>query len=326
MAVVEGLSAASTRPEEWASTVLGLSGVCDSGLSSGPAERRMTTATTTRTTTATTPASSVARREAAGLCSGTPRPSHGCEYRRMDDLPTTAFVNAAVFDGHRYLGPVDGAVVVRTGGSRDRRAARRRRGRRRRRWAARAGVRRRARARRAGRARADPVQPRRGPHARGVPGDHRGVRRHATRTSRGSSAVAGRWPPSRAARRPRPTSTRSCRPAGLPAQPRPPRRLGQHPGAGDRRHHAATARSRRTAATSATPTASRPAPCTRARWTWSRARCRGHRRAVLRRPARRPGVPALARRHRLAGRDRRATTAAWTTPVRRTSRPRSAAT
>ena len=33
----------------------------------------------------------------------------------MDDLPTTAFVNAALFDGHRYRGPVDGAVVIEAG-------------------------------------------------------------------------------------------------------------------------------------------------------------------------------------------------------------------
>ena len=40
---------------------------------------------------------------------------------------------------------------------------------------------------------------------------------------------------------------------------------------------------------------------------------------LLRRSARRPGLPALARRHRLAGRDRRVPTPAWTTPGRRTS-------
>jgi predicted amidohydrolase YtcJ len=33
----------------------------------------------------------------------------------MDDLPTTAFVNAALFDGHRYRGRLDGAVVVQAG-------------------------------------------------------------------------------------------------------------------------------------------------------------------------------------------------------------------
>jgi predicted amidohydrolase YtcJ len=33
----------------------------------------------------------------------------------MDDLPTTAFVNAALFDGHRYRGQLDGAVVVEGG-------------------------------------------------------------------------------------------------------------------------------------------------------------------------------------------------------------------
>ena len=56
-------------------------------------------------------------------------------------------------------------------------------------------------------------------------------------------------------RHPRPTHPRraGARPAGLPAQPRPPRRLGQHPRPGDRRHRRATPPTRPTAGSSATP-------------------------------------------------------------------------
>ena len=60
---------------------------------------------------------------------------------------------------------------------------------------------------------------------------------------------------------------RRARPAGVPAQPRPPRRLGQHPGAGARRDRPPRRPTRPTAGSSATPTAARPAPCTRARCT-----------------------------------------------------------
>ena len=42
-------------------------------------------------------------------------------------------------------------------------------------------------------------------------------------------------------------------PPGLPRQPRPPRRVGQHRGAAARRHHRAHARTRPTAASTATP-------------------------------------------------------------------------
>ncbi len=54
---------------------------------------------------------------------------------------------------------------------------------------------------------------------------------------RGSPAAAGPWRPSPAAARPRAAGRRRPRPPGLPGQPRPPRRLGQHPRPGDRRHH-----------------------------------------------------------------------------------------
>src|SRR5680860_832697 len=75
------------------------------------------------------------------------------------------------------------------------------------------------------------------PPARSTSPPSRGTPRR-TRTGAGSSAGGGRWPPSREAHRQRRTSTASSRPSGVPAQPRPPRRLGQHPRAGDRRDHA----------------------------------------------------------------------------------------
>ena len=52
----------------------------------------------------------------------------------------------------------------------------------------------------------------------------------------------------------------------VPRQPRPPRRLGQLPRAGAGRHRRARRRTPRAGGSSATPTAARPAPCTRARW------------------------------------------------------------
>ena len=95
------------------------------------------------------------------------------------------------------------------------------------------------------------------------------------------------------------------RPAGVPAQPRRARRLGQQQGA--RAGRASTGRPRipPTAASSGTPAASPPACCRRAPRTWSPGCCRtatdedwdaG--------PAGRPGPPAVAGHHRLAGRHR----------------------
>ena len=69
-----------------------------------------------------------------------------------------------------------------------------------------------------------------------------------------------------------------------------------------RRASTATRRTRPTGGSSATPTASRPARCTRARWTWSGRLPRpppSEQVAGLRRG---PALPARARHHRLAGR------------------------
>ena len=87
--------------------------------------------------------------------------------------------------------------------------------------------------------------------------------------------------PGRHAARGRPRRRRAG-PPGLPAQPRPPRRVGQQPGDRDRRHRPRTRRTRPTAGSSGTPTATRPAPCTRAPPRWSPDTCRG-------RPARSTG-------------------------------------
>ena len=115
-------------------------------------------------------------------------------------------------------------------------------------------------------------------------------------------------------------------PPGLPAQPRPPRRLGEHPGDGDRRHRPGHPRPR-----------ARPVRARRRR-SPDRHPARGrdgggvaalpahHGRRELPGPARGPALPALARRHRLAGRDPRRVRRRPTTPRRRTSGRRPAAT
>ena len=142
------------------------------------------------------------------------------------------------------------------------------------------------------------------------PGVRRGAPRRAVDPRRrlGDGRLPGRY-----ADRGRPRRRRA-RPPGVPAQPRPPRRLGEHPRARARRHQPARAPSRRTAATSATPTATRPAPCTRGRWTSSPGCCR---RSPTTSTTQRswPARPSCtARDHRLAGRDRGG--------VRRDGRPR----
>ena len=126
--------------------------------------------------------------------------------------------------------------------------------------------------------------------------------------------------PGRYADRGRPRRRRA-RPAGVPAQPRPPRRLGEHPGAGARRHHPRVTRPAARALRARRRTGTRPARCTRARCTSSSRHAAGHvGRGLLPRSARRPGLPALARASP-AGRTRSsATTRGWTTRVRRTSR------
>ena len=88
-------------------------------------------------------------------------------------------------------------------------------------------------------------------------------------------------------------------PAGVPAEPRRPRRVGQLARAGARAASRATRPTRPTGASSATPTASRRARCTRARWTLvSAARRRPPTAELRRRAPRGAGVPALPRHHR----------------------------
>ena len=69
-------------------------------------------------------------------------------------------------------------------------------------------------------------------------------------------------------RRPR---QRGAGPAGVPAQPRPPRRLGQHPRPRARRARRRHPRPGRRPDRAGRRRAARPGPCTRARWTWSSA-------------------------------------------------------
>ena len=113
----------------------------------------------------------------------------------------------------------------------------------------------------------------------------RGVRRRAPRAAVDPRRRLGDVRvPRRHADRGRPRH-RGPGPAGVPAQPRPPRRLGEQPArcelAGiDRRQPGPRA----TAASSATPTGARPAPCTRARWRLVLAALPAHhRRRELRR-------------------------------------------
>ena len=76
---------------------------------------------------------------------------------------------------------------------------------------------------------------------------------------RGSPAAAGPWTRSPAASRPGMTSTRRAGPAGVPAEPRRPRRLGEQPGPATGRDRHATPRTRLTGGSSASRTASPPA-------------------------------------------------------------------
>ena len=115
-------------------------------------------------------------------------------------------------------------------------------------------------------------------------------------------------------------------PAGVPAQPRPPRRLGEQPGDGDRRHRPRQPRPRARPLRARRRRATRPAPCTRARWPWCPGTARPPRTtrttaacsrasATCTRWASPPGrTPSSAR------------TPAATTPPRRTSGPRPAGT
>ena len=229
------------------------------------------------------------------------------------------FTGGNVFDGHRHRGPA--AVLVEDGrvvavGEVDRDAAgRRRRGGRRRRRAGRAGVRRRPRPRRPGRSRAD----RGATSPRSTPGTAylATVAAYAADHPERRGSLGGGWA---MAAFPGGTPTAADLDAVVPDRPvfLP-----------NRDHHGAWVNSRAlelagidrhtpdppTAGSSATPTAAPPAPCTRARWSWSPGCAPADdRRRVRRGAARRAALPALARRHRLAGRDRRG--------VRRHGRPR----
>ena len=75
--------------------------------------------------------------------------------------------------------------------------------------------------------------------------------------------LRGRHAPTRG---PRPDR---ARPAGLPGEPRRPRRVGQHAGARARRGHRRDTSTRPTAGSNATRTAAPRGRCTRARWTSS---------------------------------------------------------
>ena len=101
-------------------------------------------------------------------------------------------------------------------------------------------------------------------------------------------------------------STRSSRTARCSCPTATPRRLGQHPRAGARRHRRAHPGPGRRPDRARRRRRRRRARCRRARWTWS-ARLMPAATAAeqVRRAARRPALPALARHHRLAGRHRR---------------------
>ena len=96
-----------------------------------------------------------------------------------------------------------------------------------------------------------------------------------------------------------------ARSAGDPLQPRRPRRLGQLGGPASARAWIAPPRTRRTAASSAIRTASRPACCRKAPSTWWSGHVPPASHADLAgRPAGGPAPAARAGHHRLAGRDR----------------------
>ena len=154
-----------------------------------------------------------------------------------------------------------------------------------------------------------------------VPRSRRGSTPPPTRTSRGSSAAAGRCRPSPAARRGPPTSTPSCRTGRCSCPTGTTTERGSTAGPWSSPGSTRGRRTRRTAGSSATPTGRRAEPSTRAATSLvSRHLPADDGRGLLRRADGRPGLPPLARRHRLAGRDRRAPTPAWTTRPRRTPR------
>ncbi len=133
----------------------------------------------------------------------------------------------------------------------------------------------------------------------------RGVRRRPSRgrvdprRRLGDAGLPGRHP---AGRRPR---HRGAGPAGLPAEPGPPRCVGQLEGAGARRGRPAhpgsarrSDRARRRRQPERDPPRGRDQPGVPPPAAY-------HRRGLLRGPDGGPGLPALGRRHVVAGRDRR---------------------
>ena len=193
---------------------------------------------------------------------------------------------------------------VRRAGRRGRRPCRRRRP---------ARVPGRARAPGAGRGRADALRPDRAGHAGGLPRRRTFLRRGAPRTALGARrrlGDAGVRADGSAGRRPR---RRRRRPAGVPAQPRPPRRLGEQRGPAHRRDRPGHPRpGRRPHRARRLRGADRHAPRGR-----DGARAAAHPaddgRGARRGAAGGAGLPALARHHRVAGRDPRG--------VRRQRRP-----
>ena len=115
----------------------------------------------------------------------------------------------------------------------------------------------------------------------------------------------GRVPGRHAAKEP--LDARRARPTVVPPEPRRPQRVGQLPGARARRASRATPPTRPTDASSATPTASPPAPCTRARCPSSTASARATDEDWPTGSSRAQHVPPFAGHHRVAGRDRRTT-------------------
>ena len=138
-----------------------------------------------------------------------------------------------------------------------------------------ARVRRRPRARRPGRSRADPVRPVRGarPGRRTSPRSRRTPPTHPEAPVDPRRRLGDAGLPRRDADRRRPRRG-GRRPAGLPAQPGPPRRVGQQPGARAGRGRRPDARTRRTAGSSGTPTAPHRDPPRGGHARWSPATSR----------------------------------------------------
>ena len=236
----------------------------------------------------------------------------------------TLFTGGSVFDGHRHLPGhgllVDDGTVVAVLDpdgldTLDRRDAR---GRRPGRRPGLARLHRRPLPPDPGRPGADAVRPDRGQHARGVP---RAWSATYAAGYDGPWITGGGWA---MAAFPGGTPTAADldavvpdRPV-LPAQPRPPRRLGQLAGPRAGRHHRRDPRPARRPDRAAPRRHARRAPCTRARWTSSPRCCPTCRRPSTPRGWSR-GSATCSRSASPPGRTRSsAPTPAWPTPARRT--------